>query len=109
MKSLWESLRRARHIELIAAIVALALLALILTGIGRDAPEAGSDAERRLERLLEKIDGVGRVHVMIADGGAVVVCERLDGLRAELAVRSAVRTLLDIDNDRIQIIGGVGA
>ena len=114
MRSIIEGLRGARHIAIFACIVLISVLALTLTG-GRSLERtAGNDLERRLEQLLEAIDGVGRVSVMISrdDAGrtvgvAVVARGRLD-VRTRLEMQSAIRALLDIDLQRIRIIGKGG-
>ena len=117
MKPLLERLRGARHIEWFAALVLLTLLALALTG-GRAAlspKNQGSSLERRLEAILSRIDGVGRVSVMIAEDeqgtpvGAVIVAEGLTEVRPALEVQAAVRTLLGIEENRIRVIGRHGS
>ena len=112
MRSLLERLRAARHIELGALIVALAVLALVLTGSGSSGrDDSATSAERRLCRLLEQIDGVGKVSVMISEdgGGAVIVASELDDLRTALEIQSAAKALLNIDLNRIRVIGKRGS
>lgn len=116
MKALLERLRAARHIELGLLLVALAVLGLmLLNGGGLDRESAATPLERRLVRLLEQIDGVGRVSAMITEGedgsiaGAVIVADGLDSLRVALDIRSATRTLLNVDPDRVCVIGKNGA
>lgn len=114
MKSLLESLRAARHIELLILIVLLAALALFMLGGAGRAPSGGTDAEARLEKLLGRVEGVGSVDVMIsldADGnpaGAAVVADGPLSVRATLEIQSAIQALLDIDLSRIRVIGRGG-
>ena len=117
MKPLLERLHGARHIGLFAGLVALALLALVLTN-GRESSGGTvgeTSLERRLEQLLGQIDGVGRVNVMITEDGdgaiigAVVVAEGLEDIRPALEIQTAVRTLLRLDADRVSIIGRQGS
>ena len=107
-----EALRGARGLWLFALAVLLAALLLALPGVGRPAPEGETALERRLAELLGQIDGVGKVHVMIsgddAPEGVVVICDRLESVRALLELQSAVQALLDVDADRIRIIGRNG-
>ena len=113
MKSFWEALRGARYLEwfLLAAVLsALGLMLLNSTGDTSDRlPE-----EVRLERLLERVDGVGDVDVMITvdDGGkpvaAAVVAKGLDDIGTRLQIQSAIQALLDIEPNRIRIIGKGG-
>ena len=114
MKSFIEGLRAARHIELILLIVLLAALGLLMiSGLG-GAPADRTDAEARLERLIERIEGVGDADVMISTdaegnpvGAAVVVSGTLD-VRARLEIQSAIQALLDIELKRIRVIGRGG-
>lgn len=108
MRRFLERLRAARYVEIGVLLVALALLGLALATAALPAGDAGAtDMERRLCRLLEGIDGVGRVRVMIAEdgGGAVIVASQLDDVRTALQVQLAAKALLDIDLDRICVIG----
>ena len=113
MKSIFETLRGARHLELFILMLLLSALGLLLLN-GSGANPGRSSDEIRLERLLERIDGVGDAAVMIAldgDGkpvGAAVVAEGLTDVRARLEVQSAIQALLDIDIDRIRVIGRGG-
>lgn len=114
MKTIIESLRAARHIELLILIVLLAALALFMLGGARREPATGTALEARLEKLLKRIEGAGDVHVMISlDGddrpvGAAVVTDRPLTVRATLEIQSAIQALLDIDLDRIRVIGRGG-
>ena len=109
---LFDRLRSARHIWLFAAVALACLLALV--GLKNNPIAVSPDRsalEARLEGILSSIEGAGRVRVMITqseDGaptGAVVVANEVEDMRAYLNMQSAVRTLLDIDLDRIRIIG----
>lgn len=110
LNGLTEKLRGARRIEWFAAVVLLALLALLLLN-GAERPSDGRTAlERRVERILSRIDGVGGVSAMIneEDGavtGAVIVADGLSDVREYLELQGAVATLLDIDLSKIRIVG----
>lgn len=113
MKSILESLRAARHIEVILLAVLIAALGLWMLGSANREP-AGTDVEARLERLIERIGGVGDVDVMISTdedghpvGAAVVAGGSLD-VRTTLEIQSAIQALLDIDLQRIRIISRGG-
>ena len=113
MKTLVERLRAARFMEVGLLIVALAILGLMMLNAGSNAREdvRGTSLEIRLARLLQQIDGVGRVNVMIAqddDGavtGVVIVAGGLSDVRTCLEIESAVQALLGVDLDHIRIIG----
>ena len=131
MKRLLERLRGARGIEWFAALALAALLALMLLrpgggdGARREASllgrrEAsslgpGTPLEARVERILQRIEGAGQVSAMITQGengavtGAVIVAEGLSDVQTYLRLQRAVSALLDVEADRIEIIGGSGA
>jgi Flp pilus assembly pilin Flp len=103
-----EMLRGARRVEL---MVILALIAvLILASASYDRADAGATAlETRLERALEAVKGAGDVRVMITengDGGVVgvlVVAEGAGDISVRLDIMYAVRTLMGIDADQVEI------
>ena len=114
MKSLIESIRGARFIELFLLVALLGALGLLLSGgVDRRAVNK-TELESRLERLLEGIEGVGNADVMIStDGegrpvGVAVVASGALGVRTALEMQSAIQALLDIDTNRIRIIGRGG-
>lgn len=114
MKSIIETIRGARFIELLLLIVVISALALVALGGGERGSTDKTDMESRLERLLERIDGVGDVDVMISTDGegrplgvAVVADKRLD-VRARLEIQSAIQALMDIELQRIRVIGRGG-
>ena len=115
MKRLLERLRGARGIEWFAALALAALLALMLLKPGSGDGASGTPLEARVERILRRVEGVGRVSAMITQGedgdvtGAVIVAEGLSDVRTYLRLQRAVSALLDIEADRIEIIGGSGA
>lgn len=114
-KGLWERLRGARGVELLAALAVAALLALaLLRGVGgRSAPER-TELEARLESILSEIDGAGQVRAMVTqDGegratGALIVATQLDSVKTYLNLQGAVATLLEVDLSRVEIVGRDG-
>ena len=107
MRALWENLRAARYIEIGILLAVLAALGLMLTGGRTDDTIAATEPERRLCRLLEQIEGVGKVSVMISEdgGGAVIVASELDDWRTALEIQSAARAVLNVELDRVCVIG----
>ena len=112
VKRLLEGLRGARRIEWFAALALAALLALMLFNHSGDGGGSGTELELRVERILGRVEGAGKVSAMIAqdeDGtvtGAVIVAEGLSDIRTYLRLQRAVSALLDVAQDRIEIIGG---
>lgn len=115
MKRLLERLRGARGFEWFAALALAALLALMLLKPVSGGGASGTPLETRVERILRRIEGAGRVSVMITQGedgaatGAVIVAEGLSDVKTYLRLQRAVSALLDVDADRIEIIGGSDA
>ena len=111
MKQLGELLRGARRIEFwIAAAAVCALLALSLGG-GTDA--RADDTESRMERILSRIEGAGRVTVMLsgdegAPEGVVVAASGADSARVVLELQRAVRALTGLELEKIEIVKSKG-
>ena len=116
LKRILEGVRSARRIELYAGIVVAAVLALLLLNAsnGRQADNGGTGLEARLERIISRIDGAGPVCAMITQDdhgqiiGVVIVAEQLNSVRSYLNLQNAAATLLDVEVDRIEIIGADG-
>ena len=113
IKRLLDRLRGARRIELFAALALAALLALMMLDIGRSGDsEPRTELESRVERILGRVEGAGRVSVMISqegDGdvtGVVIVAEGLSDVQTYLRLQRAVSALLNVDVGKIEIIGG---
>ena len=112
MSSLWERLRAAPKVGVFAGVALAAVLALLLAKPGGEGDAARSPLERRLERILSGIEGVSDVRVMVTEGengavdGVLIVCGHMDGLRAGLRVQRAVQALLNLELDRISVMGG---
>ena len=114
---LWIRLRGARGIELFAGLAVAALLALMLIGSsGKNASgPPKTELESRLERILERVEGAGRVSAMIVQGdegevtGVLIVAEQLGDMQTYLRLQRAVATLMDLQAEQIEIIGGNGA
>lgn len=114
-KGLWERLRGARRIEWFAALALAALLALALPR-GVNAPYAPkTELEERMEDILSRMEGVGPVSVMITedeDGGVkgvLIVARELEDLATYLRLQRAVAALLEVETDRIEIVGHSGS
>ena len=111
MKQLGEMLKGARRIEFwIAVAAACALLALALGG-GAGSEPVGTEA--RMERVLSRIEGAGRVTVMLSDAegapvGAVVAASGADDVRVALELQRAVRALTGLELEQIEIVKSKG-
>ena len=103
-----DELRGARRVELMVILALAAVLFLALLSYDRE--DAGTtDLETRLERALEAVKGAGDVRVMITengDGGVVgvlVVAEGAGDISVRLDILYAVRTLMGIDSNQVEI------
>ena len=108
-------LRCMRRVELFASLTVaavLALLALNTTNTG-----GGSEKtvlEQRLEDALKRIDGVGRITVMVTEDnegnaeGVLVVAEDLEDVGPYLCIQRAVVALLNVEPVRVEIVGRWG-
>ena len=108
MKKILEALRGARRIELLLALAAVSVLLLL------QLPESGgvgfagqTNQEARIAAILGRIEGVGRVEVMLSEqesGGVLVVSDGAKDLAVCLRIQYAVQTLLGTDVSRIEIV-----
>ena len=111
MKRLGEMLKGARRIEFwIAAAAVCALLALAL-GNGGGSSDNGTEA--RMERILSRIEGAGRVTVMLsgtngAPEGAVIAASGAGDARVVLELQRAVRALTGLELEKIEIVKSKG-
>ncbi len=111
VKRLLDGFRGARRFEWFAALALAALLALLLLNHGGGG-ETGTPLELRVERILQRIEGAGRVSAMITQGedgavtGVLIVSEGLSDMKTYLRLQRAVSALLDVAPEHIEIIGG---
>ena len=111
MSGLRESLRSVRKIELLILIVFVCTL-LVITLSGREAQ--GTDMEARMSALLSKIEGAGRVRVLLSQDdagnctGAVIAAPGADDMRVLLELQRAVRTLTGMPLERIEVVKSAG-
>ena len=105
----WEKLRAVRHIEWVLLCVACAAVLIVMGG----AQEAGSGAtqlERRMESVLESVEGAGSVRVLVNETpqgtvqGVLVVAQGANDLRVAMELERAVHALLNIESERIEIL-----
>ena len=113
---LWERLRGARRIELFAALALAALIALLLLKGGSSGGEVEkTELASRVERIPSRMEGVGEVSAMITEDeaggvrGALIVAGELDEVGVYLRLQRAVAALLEVEVDKIEIIGRAGS
>ena len=108
MKQLFETIKAARWLEL--AIAAGLVCVLIVLALGSGGGSASSDEEARMERILSKIEGAGRVSVMLARNyagectGAVVVASGAEDIEVMLRLQRAVHALTNLELSQIEIV-----
>ncbi|MDL2206583.1 hypothetical protein LJC33_06725 [Eubacteriales bacterium OttesenSCG-928-N13] len=125
MKDLLQPLKGARGLPWIALVILVCAAALLLF---RDTGEIesvtpGTDSEARVEAVLSRVEGAGRVQVLLREKtgsvaafsqsassalpeveGVVVVSEGADNIRVQLALTRAVRALLGVPMERIEVL-----
>lgn len=97
----------------ILALLAVGLILLLWPGSSaKDADdEIATEAELRLRETLEKMEGVGRVQVLLAEGngraggytGAVIVCEGAESSAVRLRLVQAVAAFTDLGTNKILV------
>ena len=108
MKQVFETIKAARWLEL--AIAAGLVCVLLVLALGSGSENAVSDEEARMERILSKIEGAGRVNVMLArddEGactGAVVVASGAENVEVMLRMQRAVQALTNLELSQIEIV-----
>ena len=107
MKKFIEELKGARGIEWFLAALTFALLLLMLWTGDHQSTAAKTAQEQRLTAILKRIDGVGKLEIMISDepqGGILVVAEGAEDLEVCLRLQYALQTVVGIESNRIEII-----
>lgn len=97
-----KDLGKYKYILLLAAC-ALALLLLAPSGGGGEDGGA-SEAEARLEYVLSRVDGAGRVDVLYTEAGATVVCAGASDANVRYAIVRAVSSCTGLGSDRITVL-----
>jgi len=104
MKSLMQTLKSGRCVELLLLCALLCVLLLLMM----DGREAVPDDDARMERILSEIVGAGKVHVMISGEaepeGVVVLAEGADDISVMLALQRSVQALTGLPLEKIEII-----
>ncbi|MBE5790768.1 MAG: hypothetical protein E7322_01255 [Clostridiales bacterium] len=86
-----------------------ALLCLLLISGRKETDDMGTDIEKRMERVIEKMEGVKDCDVMIIDEGneitgVLIVCEGAEDISVRIRVQNAAKTLLNIENCKISVV-----
>jgi len=103
-------LRGLRQIEILVLVVLIALACIFLLDNNTAVNGNETELESRLKDIIVCIDGIKDPEVMIAQSdegiisGAVIVARGVDDVKNYLNVQNAVRTLLDIEIARIEIM-----
>ena len=113
-----DRLRGARSVEWALLAVGLAAGLLLLTRAESMPGAASTPLEARMESVLSCVAGAGRVRVLVHSkedaaafdaasapaSGVIVVAEGAGNVRVELELLEAVRALLGVDSERIEIL-----
>lgn len=107
MKKFLEELKGARSIEWFLAALAIAILLLTQWNGEASLSASGTEQELRVASILSRIDGVGKVEVMISEedhAGVLVVAEGAGDMLVCLRLQYAIQTLMGTDTARIEIV-----
>lgn len=106
MGKILEAFKGARKIELYLAAAGVALLLILYAPAGGGVSLQKTQQEIRIQAVLEKVYGAGRVDVMIAEGGrsVLVVAEGAEDIGVCLRLQHAVMAVVDADACDIEII-----
>lgn len=106
-----QAFRGARRIEALIVIALAAVVGLIfIGGSGDEAGGAQTALEERMAEALSKIEGAGKVNVIISEdmdgnpAGVLVVAEGAGDMSVYMRLLGAVKALVDVDASRIEII-----
>ncbi len=125
--NLLATLRGVRHLEWIALAAAVALVLMLMLNSAQEREAPASDETGRIEAVLSSVLGAGKVKVLLKEAGdqaafsqgasgakpegVVVVAEGAGDIRVALELQRAVRALLGIELERIEVLrmeGGNG-
>lgn len=105
MKRLLETLKGARWVEMTLLIILLCILVLAMLGSEEKTALTG---EEQMGRVLSKIEGAGRVSLMLSgegeNRGAVVICEGADDIAVMLKLQRSVKALTGLPIEKIEIL-----
>ncbi len=130
LASLFEKIRSVKHIEIVIAVIAVAVMLLIyfgsscnstqISGIqsGNDEYDYCTEVVEELERKLSEIDGVGDATVLVSwsgpttdDGktfpkpeGVIIICDGGNNLSVKLKLISSVSSYFGIDENKINVL-----
>lgn len=104
-----EALKKLGKYKYLLLVLFVGVILLLLPGRSAAADvyaasASASDREARLEEVLSKIDGAGRVSVLCSETGVAVVCDGADSAVVRLAVTQAVTSYTGCGSDRITVL-----
>lgn len=123
MSKLLSALRGARKIEWILLMAAVAVVVLLISRDGTlIAPvETKTELEARIESVLSMVENAGTVRVLVNEEliapaafssgqtapvakGVVIVAEGAEDMRVSMELARAVKTLLNIELEQIEVL-----
>ncbi len=111
--NLWKKIKNSRVKEWIFVAILAALLCVLVVSIfkkeeSEQTLSSISTQEQKLTKILQSIDGVGKVQVMIGEGEGeavkvVVVCDGGKDLRVIMDVREAAASAVGTHENNVKI------
>ena len=101
------------HLLVFLLIGILLMVIAIPTGENQISDEENTELEKRLEAILEGMEGVGNVNVMItlqeddAVEGVAIVAEGGDNAVTVRNITEVVQALFHVDSHKIKVIKGI--
>ena len=109
MKRLYDLLKSAKKHELLILIAVICILFILYLG-GSKTDQSSGSTEERLQGMLSRIEGAGKVYVLLAESeesgytGAVITCSGADNMRVVLELQRAVKAFTGLESDQIEVI-----
>lgn len=109
LKQLIEAFKTARRTEIILIIAAIcALLYCLMDGSAQG--RIATDEEKRIQNILSRIEGAGKVHVMLSTDeagshqGAIIAAGGAEEIAVRLELQQAMHTLTGLELERIEVV-----
>ena len=98
-KALWRKLEAYKY-----PLLTLLLGVLILLFPTRKEPAEAEKPESTIEQILSRAEGVGRVHVLLSENGALIVCDGASNAGVRLDILRAIGSYTGFGSDKITVL-----
>ena len=98
-KAIWRKLETYKY-----PLIMLLLGVLILLFPSRKETAETERPESTLEQILSSAEGVGRVHVLLSENGALIVCDGASNAGVRLDILRAIGSYTGFGSDKISVL-----